>query len=79
MKRARMTLALLAVALVLGLGAVYSGIRVAAAHDQPDTIRTEAGCKVRVHRWIKEDRCIACIKRGGHFHKRGAATGFCHK
>ena len=40
-------------------------------------IRHAAGCRARVGRLSKRNRCIACVHRGGTFHKRGGSTGFC--
>lgn len=43
----------------------------------PDIIRAEAGCVSRVARPQKRGRCIACVHRGGVFHKQGGGAGFC--
>jgi hypothetical protein len=52
----------------------------APAHPTPGAIRTAAGCKSRIARLPKRKRCLACIARGKHhFHKAGAAAGFCHR
>ena len=44
----------------------------------PGVIRLKAGCVAKVARPKKRVRCVACIKKGGHFHKRGGKAGFCH-
>ncbi len=43
-----------------------------------DVVRHKGGCVARIARKGKRARCVACIQRGGHFHKRGGGVGFCH-
>ena len=44
----------------------------------PDVIRAPSGCKSRIKGPPKLKRCIACIKKGGHFHQAGKTKGKCH-
>ena len=50
------------------------------AHASPglDVVRFKVGCVKRIARQPKRARCVSCIQRGGHFHKRGGGVGFCH-
>ncbi len=59
-------------------GAGIGRCRHKAAHvPAPAVIRAAPGCRARIGRVSKRRRCIACVRRGGVFHKRGAAAGFC--
>jgi hypothetical protein len=66
------------IAAALGLIAGFGASNGALADPAPDVVRTPAGCQRRIVRVPKRRRCLACVKRGFHFHKRGAG-GFCHK
>lgn len=54
------------------------GLRQAQATPGLDVVRFKVGCVNRIARKPKRARCVACVHRGGHFHKRGARPGFCH-
>ena len=53
------------------------GVR-AWATPGPDVVRVKAACKKRITSAAKTARCVACIKRGGHFHQAGKTKGLCH-
>ncbi|MCA9666959.1 MAG: hypothetical protein KC503_15275 [Myxococcales bacterium] len=53
-------------------------VQTARATPGPGVVRTAAGCRGRIVRRPKRMRCVACVARGGHFHKAGARIGFCH-
>ena len=40
-------------------------------------IRVKPECVARIGRPAKRGRCIACVRRGGVFHKRRGSAGFC--
>ena len=40
-------------------------------------IRSPHGCRSRVRIPSKRRRCVACVRRGGVFHKQGGGAGFC--
>ena len=46
-------------------------------HHGGDAIRGEPGCRARIGRVGKQRRCLACVRHGGVFHKRGASAGHC--
>jgi hypothetical protein len=49
------------------------------AHPRPNAIRRPGGCQRRIARPRKQQRCVACVQGGGHFHKGGRGPGFCHQ
>lgn len=75
MNRSKIPCIAAALGLIAGIGASNGAL----ADPAPDAIRTPEGCQRRIVSDSKRLRCIACVKRGFHFHKRGAAGGFCHK
>jgi len=68
----------LTIAVALGLVAGFTP-NMALADPAPDAVRSAAGCRGRIVHLPKRRRCVACVARGHHFHKRGAAAGLCHK
>ena len=61
-----------------GGGAGFCRGRAVAPHPRAaGPIRAAPGCVARIGRITKRQRCIACVHRGGVFHKRGGSRGFC--
>jgi hypothetical protein len=62
-------------------GVVLAGVALlgsfARATPGRDIIRNERGCSGLTLN-TKMIRCMACIRRGGHFHKQGGESGYCH-
>lgn len=54
------------------------GVNQVSANPGLDVVRHKGGCVGRIARLPKRARCVTCIQRGGHFHKRGGGIGFCH-
>ncbi len=48
-----------------------------APKPRPGVLRTVHQCRTAIGRHSKKRRCIACVRRGGRFHRQGAAHGFC--